>query len=131
MNSINNISKAVNAINLILDSVIPELDNIAEFSKNELRSAKLILKDAEQGIIDHKAELSDYLETYSQITRSLWEYVDTHESNKIKELYEQQGTGGLWLIAEEYSKQFDELHKNKEWDGEFFDEIEIFMKTKI
>ncbi len=30
---------------------------------------------------------------------------------------EQQGTGGLWELAEELTDEFEHLHEGREWDG--------------
>jgi hypothetical protein len=43
---------------------------------------------------------------------------------------EEQGTGGLYELAEELTDEFELLNKDREWDGEFFDEIEEFIQSK-
>lgn len=48
----------------------------------------------------------------------------------IAERQESQGTGGLYELAEEWTDEFEILNKGREWDGEFFDEIEEFCKNK-
>lgn len=41
-----------------------------------------------------------------------------------------QGTGGLYELAQEWTDEFEELHHDRVWDGEFRDEIEKFFKSK-
>lgn len=51
-------------------------------------------------------------------------------TGEVKKRQEQQGTGGLYELAEEWTDEFEELHKGREWDGDFFDEIEEFCDLK-
>jgi len=48
----------------------------------------------------------------------------------VVETVESQGTGGLWELAEQWTDEFEKLNKNREWDGEFYDEIEEFCREK-
>jgi hypothetical protein len=41
-----------------------------------------------------------------------------------------QGTGGIYELAEQWTDEFENLHLDQEWDGEFFDEIEKFCNSK-
>jgi len=41
------------------------------------------------------------------------------------------GRGALYELAEDWTNQFEERNKNRDWDGEFFDEIEQFITEKI
>lgn len=41
-----------------------------------------------------------------------------------------QGTGGLYDLALNLTNEFEKLHKGKQWDGEYFDEIENFLELK-
>lgn len=49
----------------------------------------------------------------------------------IDEVIKHQGTGGLYELAEELTDEFESISKNKEWDGDFFDEIELFLLNKF
>ena len=42
----------------------------------------------------------------------------------------EQGTGGMYELAEELTDEFEKLNADREWDGEFFDEIEEFITSK-
>lgn len=49
----------------------------------------------------------------------------------VLERYEAQGTGGLYELAQELTDEFELLNKDREWNGEFFCEIEGFLKEKL
>lgn len=53
------------------------------------------------------------------------------ESNLINEIQETKGTGGFYELAEELTDEFEKLNEGREWDGEFFDEIEDFLGKKL
>lgn len=40
---------------------------------------------------------------------------------------ENGGTGGLYLLAQEWTDGFEKLHVGREWDGEFFDELAEYL----
>jgi hypothetical protein len=41
------------------------------------------------------------------------------------------GTGGLYELAEELTDKFEIQNAGVEWDGEYFDAIELFIKTEL
>lgn len=53
------------------------------------------------------------------------------ESNLINEIQETKGTGGFYELAEELTDEFEKVNEGREWDGEFFDEIEDFLGKKL
>lgn len=44
----------------------------------------------------------------------------------LHKLYENEGTGGLYLIGIAAANMFEEKNRGREWDGEFFEEVELF-----
>ena len=50
---------------------------------------------------------------------------------KIKNIHNEYGICGLCELARELTDKFELLHKGREWDGEFFDEIEKFLETEL
>jgi hypothetical protein len=42
-----------------------------------------------------------------------------------------EGIGGLYQLAEDLTDEFESTHEKREWDGEYYDEIEEFLKTKL
>jgi len=87
-----------------------------------------------------EAELSDYLETYYLVVEFIetdldhWvKHVDVPYSYIQKE-YTQGGMGRKWEIAKEWTTEFQNLHKDNNWeDGNWFDTVEEFLieKNKI
>jgi hypothetical protein len=53
------------------------------------------------------------------------------ENSQLAFIYNIQGTGGLYEIAEDWTDEFEKTNRDKEWDGDFFDEIEAFINLKI
>jgi hypothetical protein len=49
----------------------------------------------------------------------------------VAERHEAQGTGGLYELAKELTDEFEKMNEERQWDGEFFDEIEEFLNTKL
>ena len=43
----------------------------------------------------------------------------------------EQGTGGMYELAQELTDKFEELNKGRYWDGEYYDEIEEFMEKEL
>ena len=70
----------------------------------------------------------EYLETFYEIVAAFYSYLD---SKILQNIEETQGRGGMWEFAIKLTDEFQELHNNREWDGEFFDEIENFLIDKI
>lgn len=51
-------------------------------------------------------------------------------SGLIGRRYEEQGTGGIYELSEELTDKFEQMNKDRNWDGDFFDSIEEFMKKE-
>lgn len=49
----------------------------------------------------------------------------------VKERHDAQGHGGLYELALELTNEFEELNKGREWDGEYFQEVEDFLTEKL
>lgn len=56
---------------------------------------------------------------------------DNTNSPIIQDVYEENGTGGMYELAENLTDEFESISKNKEWDGDFFDEIKLFLLNKF
>lgn len=46
-------------------------------------------------------------------------------------IIEERGTGGLCELAEYLTFKFEKLNEGREWDGEFFDELEAFLEKEL
>lgn len=68
-------------------------------------------------------------ETHFEVVTHLTRSADFSGSlaNKRRE---QQGIGGLYELADELTHEFESANVGRNWDGEFFDEIEEFLKNK-
>jgi len=51
--------------------------------------------------------------------------------NNNDAVQERYGMGGTWEFSQQLTDEFETLHEGREWDGEWFDEIETFMSNKI
>jgi hypothetical protein len=49
----------------------------------------------------------------------------------IQEILHSQGTGGIWEFCIKLTDEFEKLNEGREWDGEFYEEIEQFIHSKI
>jgi tRNA uridine 5-carbamoylmethylation protein Kti12 len=72
-----------------------------------------------------------WIETHHEIVSAIAIslHLDEPDTMFIKR-NEEQGTAGLYELAEELTDKFELLNKDREWDGEFFDEIEEFIQSK-
>lgn len=74
-----------------------------------------------------------YLETHFELASKIAiEFQKDDAGGQVKERHQQQGYGGLYELAEDWADEFEKLNADREWDGEFFEEIEEFfiMKNK-
>jgi hypothetical protein len=51
-------------------------------------------------------------------------------SGVIGHIYERQGIGGMYELAEDWTDEFEQNNQGREWDGDFPDEICEFVKRK-
>lgn len=59
-------------------------------------------------------------------------FITKNESTtQIKNVIESKGTGGLYELAESWTDEFEKQNEGREWDGEFFDEVNSFLETKV
>lgn len=69
-------------------------------------------------------------EVVSYITRqlNLGDYMT--EGTKVRMAYDGKGVGGLYELAEYWTNEFEAENKDREWNGDFFEEIEVFLDQK-
>ena len=73
-----------------------------------------------------------WYETHHEVVSFLTlEYERDSVTSKVAEFLERNGTGGMYELARELTDEFETLNKDREWDGEFFEEIESFLMKKI
>lgn len=79
----------------------------------------------------------NWYETFFEVVSYINEretFYDNNEGNHdVEKVYETEytkGRGGLYLLAQEWTDEFELLNKGREWDGEFYDEIDEFLIKK-
>lgn len=71
-------------------------------------------------------------ETHFEIVQAITQEISKDEpTGVVNERHEAQGHGGLYELAQELTDKFEQLNEGREWDGEFFDEIEIFINKEL
>lgn len=61
------------------------------------------------------------------LCRAGWE----SEFPVLKKIYEYDGSPGKWDLAIEITTKFQELNKDRDWDGEYMEEVDTFTLTKL
>lgn len=72
---------------------------------------------------------NSWIETYFEVVSHINNTVNKEKTIAHGRMT-QQGTGGLYEMAEELTDQFETINQGREWDGEFFDEIENWLTEK-
>jgi len=72
----------------------------------------------------------DWIETHHEIVAAITISLYKDEETTFRQVNETQGTGGIWELAETLTDEFQSIHDGREWDGEFYDEIESFINQK-
>lgn len=78
--------------------------------------------------------VSEFLETHYEfagLIERMRALPENEQPNLIREINDEQGTGGFWELAESLTKEFMAKNADREWDGEFFDEVEEFFSQKL
>jgi hypothetical protein len=77
---------------------------------------------------------TSWIETHHEVVAYITRQLELNdymtEGTKVRKAYESQGTGGLYELAEDWTSAFESENKDKDWDGDFFDEIEVFLDQK-
>ena len=71
---------------------------------------------------------ASWQETHFEVVRRIASHTD-NETGIIHFIMTMGGTGGLYEFAEALTDEFENAHKNKEWDGEFFDQLDAFFSA--
>lgn len=75
---------------------------------------------------------TDYLETHFEVVKRLTLELEVEGRPSLAfDVVENQGLGGLYELAESLTDEFQELHKDTEWDGDFHDTLEQFLNEKL
>lgn len=77
-----------------------------------------------------------WYETFYEVVSFIEERLQYYDHYKdgtdevVYKRYEEQGMGGRYLLAHEWTNEFEKLNEGREWDGEFYDEIDEFLVKK-
>lgn len=72
-----------------------------------------------------------WLETYSEVFANILSALDLNDLNKAKTTQMKFGRCGLWDLASELTDEFEQENLGREWDGEFYDEVDKFTNSKL
>jgi len=81
-----------------------------------------------------KFNLQHWAETHFEIVSAITyerEQPSKEHPQLIKDIQVNLGTGGFYELAFAWTQEFEEKNKDREWDGEFYDEIEDFVNQKL
>ncbi len=78
-----------------------------------------------------------FLETHFEVCGFIADQLMMHDAreatrNKVIETECNDGRGGLYTLAENWTKEFEAKHKETQWgvDAEFYDTLESFLEDK-
>jgi hypothetical protein len=73
-----------------------------------------------------------WIETHYEISGAIYlEFEKDNPTGLVAERHAAQGTGGLYELAEELTDEFEEMNKDREWDGEYIEELYSFIQNKL
>jgi hypothetical protein len=74
---------------------------------------------------------TSWIETHHEVVSTIAISLHLNEPDTLwMKRAEEQGTGGLYELAQELTDEFEKANETREWDGDFFNEIEAFMEFK-
>jgi hypothetical protein len=103
---------------------IEELTNMAKVADQFVELSKRMPNGFESWMETHH-------EVVTEINKALPSDSVPENSNVAIRRAEAQGTGGIYELAEELTTKFETLNKGREWDGEFYEEIESFCTKEL
>ena len=81
-------------------------------------------------LMDHRS----WAETHHEMVSAIAIWLNGPEEKQpqvIQELYTSGGTNAMYDLAIDWTDEFQKKNKNREWDGDYFDEIEKFIDEKL
>ena len=77
-------------------------------------------------------EFASFRETHFEVVNAIaLENAKDKPCQLISELRVDGGRMALWDLANELTKEFENKNKGRKWDGEFYDEIDAFVESKL
>lgn len=78
-----------------------------------------------------KAHHTEYFEIVYEVVAGIESRRATGTHPKMEEINDKHGSGGFWELAERLSDDFFRTNLFRDWDGEFFDEIDKFLEENL
>ena len=78
-------------------------------------------------------QFNNWQETHFEIVDVIVQWLNQPKENipnVILKVENTQGRAGLYDLAKEWTDEFEQLYKDKEWDGEWLDTIDEFIREK-
>jgi len=75
--------------------------------------------------------LTSWIETHHEIVKEISNRLVGLEDNLPTKVMSLRGTGGIYELGEDLTDKFEKLNISREWDGDFFDEIERFCIKEL
>lgn len=72
---------------------------------------------------------TSWYETHYVVSIHLFETVDTVGTIAFEQVAK-QGIGGLWELSCELTDEFELLNKDRQWDGEWMDELHVWLNKR-
>lgn len=73
---------------------------------------------------------TSWAETHYEVVCCIQEALTDPESIASKRMNE-QGTGGMWELAQEITDSFEEKYADREWESDWFDTLYPFVNERI
>lgn len=89
------------------------------------------MKDFPNGFISWQETYFEVVDSLSGILRLDSFQHGSKEFKWLTEEYDNGGRGRMYELAEEWTDEFEKLNEDREWDGQFYDELDEFLKEKI
>lgn len=81
---------------------------------------------------DFVSGFDDWIETYYEIVRTItWVEQTKDNSSIVAVTRNHKGVGGLYELAKELTDKFEKLYVGRDWNGEYYDKIEEFLKKEL
>ncbi len=71
-------------------------------------------------------------DTHFEIVQAIAIEINNEQpKGKTEEVHDEGGHGALYDLAKELTYKFEKKHCGRAWDGDFFDEIEVFIEAEL
>ena len=115
------------------------LDHLIHFPSNNRIIRERTINNFKAGVDYAEKEFAklfpngfeSWYETFYEITHTIERHQDEGVKSLVWEVLGSQGRGGLYELAKKLTDKFELLYKDREWDGEYFDEVERFLETEL